>query len=747
MIKSLIDSLSQVIGKNKILFIILFTACFLRILGLIPNEYNADEPWVEKYSGDIFYNIITKGDFSPHDYKYGSFIFYLHALPHFPISFINYSKEVVRDIFFPTDHLRHFISFQQFIENLGPPMQRDMVIFWIQRAMTALLGGSNVLIIYFIVKKLFNKNAALLSAFLLAIMPLHVRESHYMVPDTPMVFFLSLAILFMVNLFQSGKWKWYILSGIMIGFSSTFKYFPLAMLAYPFAVILDKQKNLKWLIKIFVGLSFIPIGAFIGVPYLFLRSEDRIFFYQEMTGYVFSYYGTSITTYLTSLIAFLLSCGKTTLPSLDTLLPTRFTPYYLALIFFKGLGPIPSIISLLGMLVAFIKSPRVFIFLVIIPLFVLIYNSCYVHAIYERQADPLLPFLAIFIGIFLSYLWDFLKQNNLPFKRVAFIILLAVIVYYPLTQSFSSSWACGQEHIYTLSSKWISENIPENSTIAKNPPVSFPPGEYKTIDITPNIAFSLEEARDKKAEYAFINVYDILVHYPYIFDVYFFIPPPDLYKNNYVLLALYEYQTRATLLKELSRPSMCNQPKIVYYKIPPAIPAATNLIKYFSFDKPKDMEFWHFQEYSIKSKKVEMFYSKTEGKNNIGALGARFEDFSYTPPRIVTPKIKVKENSVYTFSGWIKYTKELKEFDKERGVGERDGFLRMDFYENYNDQVSLPGKVVALSPRTYGEPEWRKLTVTAKAPPKTAFMTLSLQVNEVRNSGIFYFDDLEVFGP
>jgi len=224
---------------------------------------------VEKYAGELFYNIVTKADFDPHDYKYGSFIYYLEALPYFPIMSMKYISESILN---PNTTG----SFRDFVISMKILDQRNMTIFWMQRAQIALIGGLSVLVIYQIVKKLFHKHAALLAAFTLAVLPLHVRESHYIVPDLAITFFISLSILFMVNLFQTGKLKWYILSGFMIGFSSTLKYFPLALLAYPFALLLVKKKDWYWIRNSMIGIVSILPGAFAGVPYLFLNPQTNI---------------------------------------------------------------------------------------------------------------------------------------------------------------------------------------------------------------------------------------------------------------------------------------------------------------------------------------------------------------------------------------------------------------------------------------------------------------------------------------
>ena len=164
-------------------------------------------------------------------------------------------------------------------------------------------------------------------------------------------------------------------------------------------------------------------------------------------------------------------------------------------------------------------------------------------------------------------------------------------------------------------------------------------------------------------------------------------------------------------------------------------------LKKFNFNNQKGMDFWHLQEYAKEPKIAKMIYSPTEGNDQAGAMSYIWTSRpAYTMPRIVSQKIKAKENDIYTFSAWAKYSEELTELEK-------DGFLRVDFYDDWNKPIVLPGNTVALSPRTYGKPNFRKLQITGKAPPNTKSVVFSLQVNGSKPEGSFYFDDIEIRGP
>ncbi len=80
-----------------------------------------------------------------------------------------------------------------------------------------ILSSLCVYLLYVWVKKEYNKKIALLSAFFLAINPVHIMQSHYVNPDTLAMFF-ALILLILINKMASSKNKKYsILGGIVFG--------------------------------------------------------------------------------------------------------------------------------------------------------------------------------------------------------------------------------------------------------------------------------------------------------------------------------------------------------------------------------------------------------------------------------------------------------------------------------------------------------------------------------------------------
>lgn len=740
--------------NNFLLLFILLIATATRFIGLIPNlPFHPDEGYIQKASQELFLNIVTKGDFEPHAYKYGSLIIYLQALVYLPFFVLTYLLKFLSLLTLNTSYQN--LSFIDFFSKLIYDF-RD-TIFWAQRAVNATFGIASVYLIFLIGKKLFVKNVGLLAAFSLAIAPLHVRDSHYITTDISSLFFILLALLFMINMFQTSKLKWYVLAGIVCGISATVRYFPIAFLVYPIASLYDPKKNKIWFLKIIVGLLFLALGALIGVPFLPFSQESQKIFNSEMENLVLPFYGTSISAFATNLVSFIITFGKTPFPDIASLHPGKLIPFHASYIFHTAFGQILTYLALAGITIALVKSFKKTLFLLIIPVANFIYISFYMHAVYQRLSIPILPFLAIFAAISLFLIWQLLNKfvKGLGGK-LFFIIILAAVFYQPTITSFSSAIACSQPSVYKLGNAWIDRNIDVKAKISFQPGISFPSKSYSNLKeaFRPNQDFFLEEIRDMGSDYAFFNPKSLVDYFSYPIINSYFNPPPEIIKNSLVSIGNQEYVNRALLLAKISKPEMCESTEFYFYRIPLLLEPADKIILSFNFDSADQLNFWKFQEFGIEGTRAKMVFNSSVGNKGKGSIEYQWDNIVHAAPRIVSKSIPVKPKKVYTLTGWMKSFINLE-------PSERDGFLRFDFYnsslelheknlffEYKNDQSTiLPGHSIALSKRNYGDSDWKKFTISAKSPDEAQFVTLSLQVAGSKQTGSFYFDDLEFLGP
>jgi 4-amino-4-deoxy-L-arabinose transferase-like glycosyltransferase len=84
------------------------------------------------------------------------------------------------------------------------------------RALVALVGSVTVWIVFQIGLR-WGARHALLGAGLMAVMPSHVRASHFATPEVPAVFFLALTILLSLRACERTNWRAFLLAGVTAG--------------------------------------------------------------------------------------------------------------------------------------------------------------------------------------------------------------------------------------------------------------------------------------------------------------------------------------------------------------------------------------------------------------------------------------------------------------------------------------------------------------------------------------------------
>ena len=194
--------------NNWVLFFIILIALAVRLAGIdhgFPFIFHPDEPTIVRSALGIRFELNPKHFDWPHLYIYLNYFLYMI-----------------------------FAKFRNFVPGLGlnsffikvfPLIWDDKLVFYyLTRCFSAILGALTVIPIYLSGKKLFGKNVGFFSALAFALMPYHVRHSHYSLPDVPMVFFLAWGLYFATCILKETGIKNYILSGLFVGFSASTKY-------------------------------------------------------------------------------------------------------------------------------------------------------------------------------------------------------------------------------------------------------------------------------------------------------------------------------------------------------------------------------------------------------------------------------------------------------------------------------------------------------------------------------------------
>ncbi len=243
------------------LAVIVITAAVLRFWSLgagIPYAIGDDEPQVMNRA----VGMVKTGDFNPRFYDYPGLYLYVQS-----------AVVVVRFVAGATTG--EFSSLDQ--------AHSPSFYLW-GRAVTAALGTATVALVFFIGMR-WGTRHALLAAGLLAVMPLHVRESHFVLTDVPVTFFVTLAFLLSLRAHESPRAKAFLWAGAAAGLAAATKYTgALALLLPLIALWMTPATRPSRLIGAFAAIAGAAGAFLIGAPYTLLDLPGFLNGYANLMG-------------------------------------------------------------------------------------------------------------------------------------------------------------------------------------------------------------------------------------------------------------------------------------------------------------------------------------------------------------------------------------------------------------------------------------------------------------------------------
>ncbi len=189
--------------------LVLTIAAVLRVRGLsqgVPYALGIDEPEVMERA----VRIMKTGDFNPHFFDYPSGVIYLHAI----VAILRFLSGAMRG---------EWASLAE--------APTDAFYMW-GRAVTAILGAAAVGVIYRVGLH-WGTRHALLAAGLLAVMPMHVRESHFVLTDVPLTLLVTVTFLASLRASETPTIAAFASAGAAAGLASALKYTGLPALLLP----------------------------------------------------------------------------------------------------------------------------------------------------------------------------------------------------------------------------------------------------------------------------------------------------------------------------------------------------------------------------------------------------------------------------------------------------------------------------------------------------------------------------------
>ena len=334
--------------------------------------------------------------------------------------------------------LQNISGIKQFYNEQDLSYVRRLMLFF--RTWTILFSVLSLYLIYRILAFQGFKRAGLIAASMVAIMPGHIINSAYLKSDVPMVFFLLLAYLFIVQYGKKSRISYLFLSGSALGIAIATKYTGAVAAVLIFGYVIQHHRDNKYELKKYLSsLGVISCGAATG--FLFACPVAVVDFRVFIDG-------MSATRHYAGQIMF---------EAMDR--PFRAL-YQLKQYLWQGLGyglGAASFISVCA--VPFIRGYRKFSH---VTLYILVSYLALVRssAIFIRHALPMLVFMIIPLSIMLD---DCMKKGRL---RYAANITVAVILAVTLMTDISYLSFQLQPDPRIKAKQWLESNIRKDAKLA-----------------------------------------------------------------------------------------------------------------------------------------------------------------------------------------------------------------------------------------------------------------------------------------
>lgn len=709
--------ISKLLEKEKLVIAIFLFGLFLRLLGTFPGYplTHPDEPTI----GTPSIRMVFEGNFRPQSYYYGSLLSLIYAVTYviffIPLSFI---------FVLPTNinYLNNgLIGFFELLQK-SPPLHEQSFLsinYW-ARYDGAIISSLTIVAAYLVGKQLFNKPIALITAFLIAVNYRHVLSSRLILADAPAAFFGLFAVFLCINLLKTNSLKNYILAGLGIALSLSVKYFVYVIPTFVLCHLLSTLKivklktqltNMIFSYKVVLAIVTASLVFILINPYLLLAREEAAYYWAANS----ARYGLRL--------------------SLDTLKSWNLSYYSLYYLFYYGLGPVISVLTIFGFVWSFIRYPKssLIISSVTIPYiyaFLIISGTGMV-----RNYSAIIPFTLFFSSVII---FDFLKifSKILPrFRNIIFIVLIIAIGYQSLKFSLVSGYYLSKEQNMISLYKWLDSNLPDGSKILGPSGIFYPAGrnfEATRLIIEGNNLLSMEEIQKQGVPWIIMSstaadVTENLLLTNEITKQTFFNKTllNELTSNFYNTLVFREISNYRVV--EFAKPLTQDSPFMVI-ALPPFWQISRDIkIAEFSFKNKSEIDDWKSSYFPTSS--YEHSY------NSLSLL------VTQTTPqcksvfyKITSPKIVVKPNNWYTLSAIAK--RKANPTYKTT----RNGFFRLDFYTSDDELIAT----YVTNPLTPIEKK-QNLNAAGMSPKNSQYAKISFQIDSCLDAEDYTIDEVSLF--
>lgn len=221
------------------LFVILAVGAVLRFTALgqgIPFALGIDEPEIMERA----VRMMNTGDLHPHFFDYPGLYIYLQ----FAVACVRFVSGSIGGLW----------------ANLGEAPPSEFYLWG--RAVTAFLGTATIFLVYRMARRI-SPATGLVAAALFAVQSQHVRESHFVLTDVPMTFFIVLAAKLAIRACERQRVRDWVVAGMAVGAAAATKYNGGVAILLPALAVLLTAGTWWWRVK---AMTLVSVMA--GVTFL-----------------------------------------------------------------------------------------------------------------------------------------------------------------------------------------------------------------------------------------------------------------------------------------------------------------------------------------------------------------------------------------------------------------------------------------------------------------------------------------------
>jgi 4-amino-4-deoxy-L-arabinose transferase-like glycosyltransferase len=380
--------------------------------------------------------MIKTGDFNPHFFDYPSLYMYVQAV----VAVFRFAVGAMQGMW----------------SGLAQAPTEEFYVWG--RAVTATLGTATVWIVYRAGMR-WGGRTALLAAVMIAVMPLHVRESHYVLTDVPATFLVMLTLLLSLRAHErSTAWS-FALAGAAAGLAGATKYNGVLAVLMPLLACLmtpaarpSRPMAMLWIVTAMLA------AFFLAAPYTII---DLPSFLNQFARLSSEFKAPPVTTEQIWLIY------------LKHLRLALYTP--------------GSLVVIIGIALGFwriwtgperLKWALVSIFPLVYFRFISNQNI-----FYGRYLLPLVPFLSILAAAAVVWLIEWMRHTEIrrPVRNLVIVALTLAVIAPPAYSAIAYDADAAKEWTTEQAYRWIRREVPAGAHIRLEGSLAIKlPASYKT---------------------------------------------------------------------------------------------------------------------------------------------------------------------------------------------------------------------------------------------------------------------------